>query len=117
MHIQIGNLAPSIDERMLARLFAPYGAVRETRVATHWETGRSTGVGCVEMESDAAGEAAIAALNGRLHRGRVLTVCWTLHGAEPPHPSERMFESMNIVEKTQPQSRVENRGLPVVERK
>src|SRR6478672_9295526 len=70
MRIQIGNLDESVEDRTLARLFARHGAVLDARVATHWETGRSTGVGFVEMESDDAGERAIAALNGQLHHGR-----------------------------------------------
>jgi RNA recognition motif-containing protein len=93
-------------------LFARYGAVLDAHVATHWETGRSTGVGFVEMESDEAGENAIKALNGHLHHGRVLTVCWTLNAAEQAPHSKQMFESMNVIDKPRREARAELRGLP-----
>ena len=54
MRIQIGNLDQSTEDRTLARLFARYGAVLDAHVATHRETGRSTGVGFVEMDSGAS---------------------------------------------------------------
>jgi RNA recognition motif-containing protein len=117
MRIQIGNLDQSVEDRTLARLFARHGAVLDAHVATHWEAGRSTGVGFVEMESDEAGKAAIAALNGQLQHGRVLTVCLVLQDPEPKHQGAQMFESMNIVEKTKVQSHTEQRGLPNKDRK
>jgi len=116
MRIQIGNLDESVEDRTLARLFARHGAVLDARVATHWETGRSTGVGFVEMESDEAGAIAIAALHGLLHNGRVLTVCWRMQDGVPSSPSEDMFGPMNIIEKAKaPRKQVELRGLPDTE--
>ena len=112
MRIQIGNLDQSVEDRALARLFAPYGAILDAHVATHWETGHSTGVGFVEMASDKAGEAAIAALNGNLHIGRVLTVCGTMHAVEAAPASQKMFDSMNIIDKAKPKKHTEHRGLP-----
>ena len=112
MRIQIGNLDQSVEDRTLARLFARHGAVLDAHVATHWETGRSTGVGFVNMESDDAGERAIAALNGQLHHGRALTVRGTKHAAEVPAPGPQMFESMNIIDKAKrPAGDTELRGL------
>jgi RNA recognition motif-containing protein len=75
--IQVGNLSDSVDDRALAALFAQYGEVRWATVATHSDTGKNTGVGFVEMENDQEGNAAIAALSGREHEGRVLSVCWS----------------------------------------
>ena len=75
--IQVGNLPESIDSLGLKRLFEPHGTVRIAEVATHHETGRSTGVGCVEMESEKDGKDAIMALNHREFLGQVLTVCWS----------------------------------------
>jgi RNA recognition motif-containing protein len=113
MRIQIGNLDQSIEDRTLALLFARHGAVLDARVATHWETGRSTGVGFVNMQSDDAGERAIAALNGQLFHGRALTVCWTKNAAEIPAPGPQMFESMNIIGKAKrPAGDIGTRGLP-----
>lgn len=75
--IQIGNLGYSMDERDLARLFAPHGTVLGASVNTHFDTGASTGVGFVQMESDSEAASAIAALDGLEHLGRVLCVCWS----------------------------------------
>ncbi len=113
MRIQIGNLHQSVEDRMLARLFLRHGAVRDAHVATHRETGCSTGVGFVEMESEQDGETAIAALHGHLHHGRVLTVCRSIHDPEPQPPGDEMFGPMNIVDKgKRPQKAPERRGLP-----
>jgi cold-inducible RNA-binding protein len=75
--IQIGNLSDSMDDRALETLFATFGQVRWASVATHSDTGRTTGVGFVEMENDQEGDAAVAGLSGREHEGRVLSVCWS----------------------------------------
>lgn len=112
MLIQVGNLDETVNDWMLARLFAPFGEVREARVTRHSETGHSTGIGCIDMTSDEAGDLAILALNRQLRHGRVLTVCGILHGAEPPHRAAQMFESMNLIEKSKVKSPIERRGLP-----
>ena len=117
MRIQIGNLHQSVEDRTLALLFARYGAVLDAHVATHRETGRSTGVGFIKMKSDSAAETAITALNGQLHHGQVLTVCLTRDAAEPPRDKAQMFESMNVIENTKPARHAENRGLPEQEHK
>jgi RNA recognition motif-containing protein len=61
-------------EDELAQLFAPFGTVYQSRIATDRDTGRSRGFGFVEMPDDAEGERAIEALNGTSLGGRVLTV-------------------------------------------
>jgi len=74
--IQVCNLPDSVDGRGLQRLFELHGAVRSATVNRHFETGRSTGVGFIEMASKQRGTAAIAALHHRQHWGQVLSVCW-----------------------------------------
>ena len=74
--IQVGNLSEFVDNRVLQQLFEVYGGVRSAVINRHFETGRSTGVGYVEMESNKGGAAAIAALNHHHHCGRVLSVSW-----------------------------------------
>jgi RNA recognition motif-containing protein len=69
--IQVGNSPDSVDNLILQRLFEVHGAVRSAMINRHFETGGSTGVGFVEMESNESGAAAIAALNHREHFG-----CW-----------------------------------------
>jgi len=109
--IQIGNLGFSIDDHDLARLFAPYGAVWSAKVSTHFDTGKSTGVGFVDMESD-EGESAIAALHGRSHCGRILSVCWSDGGSGQDAERHEMFGPMNVTEVSAPQEMPERRGLP-----
>jgi len=117
MRIQIGNLDESIEDRTLARLFARHGAVLDAHVATHRDTGRSTGVGFVDMESERAGETAIAALHGQIYLGRVLSVCQSPNGIEPQRHGDDMFGPMNIVEKAKhPRKQSELRGLPPTEK-
>jgi RNA recognition motif-containing protein len=73
MRIYVGNLPFSVSDDELNQLFGQYGAVVSARVITDRETGRSRGFGFVEMD-DAAGNAAITALNGQEMGGRALVV-------------------------------------------
>jgi hypothetical protein len=75
--IHVGNLPDSVDGHALRRLFEVHGVVRRATIHRHYETGRSTGAGDIEMESKRNGAAAVAALNHREHLGRVLSVCWS----------------------------------------
>ena len=95
--IQVGNLSVSIDSLGLQRLFEAHGAVRSAMIAKHLETGHSTGVGFIEMESDEGGTAAIAALNHRKHEGRVLSVSWNESSKNPVTDGEQMFGPMNMM--------------------
>jgi len=94
--IQIGNLADSVDGQGLAQLFAVHGDVRSATVMRHRETGRSTGVGIVEMASRADGTAAIAALHHREHCGRSLSVCWSVEANDCDADRQQMFGPMNM---------------------
>lgn len=73
MNIFVGNLPFSTSGPQLEELFSAHGTVSSATVITDRETGRSRGFGFVEMD-DAAGRAAIAALNGTDFGGRQLTV-------------------------------------------
>jgi len=111
--IQIGNLDYFIDDRELARLFAPHGAVYSAKVSTHSSTGMSTGVGFVEMESDQGGDAAIGALNGLVLRGRILAVCWSQARSDRDATNRKMFGPMNTSDVIAGPAKVpERRGLP-----
>ena len=100
--IQIGNLAYSVGDQELARLFEPYGAVSSAMVSIHSDSRQSTGVGFVEMDSTEQGEAAIAALNGRAHHGRILAVCWSKPCTTQDATREEMFGPMNLADVTAP---------------
>lgn len=72
--IYVGNLSFNVSSADLEQLFSRHGAVRNAEVIPDRATGRSKGFGFVEMESDAEAQAAITALNGHDHDGRVMTV-------------------------------------------
>jgi len=72
--LYVGNLSYEVDSSALEQLFAAHGTVTSAQIISDRDTGRSKGFGFVEMGSDAEAQAAIAALNGKDHGGRALTV-------------------------------------------
>ena len=72
--LYVGNLGYSVTSSDLEALFTAHGTVRSAEVIQDRSTGGSKGFGFVEMESDEQAQAAITALNGQEHQGRVLTV-------------------------------------------
>ena len=72
--LYVGNLAYSVGDSDLQRLFEPHGAVASAQVIMDRDTGRSKGFGFVEMGTDAEAQAAITAMNGVELEGRALTV-------------------------------------------
>ena len=74
MNIFVGNLAFTTTEEELAELFHPYGEIASIRMMTDRDTGRSRGLGFVEMPDATAAQAAIDELNGTSLGGRALTV-------------------------------------------
>jgi RNA recognition motif-containing protein len=72
--LYVGNMSYDMDSSALQELFAAHGTVQSAEIISDRETGRSKGFGFVEMGSDAEAQAAIAALNGKEHGGRALTV-------------------------------------------
>ena len=63
-----------MTEDDLEALFAEHGTVVSASIITDKYSGRSRGFGFVEMEDDAAAEAAIEALNDSEQSGRALKV-------------------------------------------
>ena len=72
--LYVGNLAYSVTNAELEKMFTVYGAVESAEVISDRGTGRSKGFGFVEMQSDAEAQEAINALNGKSMGGRPLTV-------------------------------------------
>jgi len=64
MSIYVGNLSYNVTQDDLSKVFSEYGAVKRVQVPTDRETGRARGFGFVEMESEAAENAAITDLDG-----------------------------------------------------
>jgi RNA recognition motif-containing protein len=72
--LYVGNLGYDVNDAALSQLFQPHGTVGSANVIVDKATGRSKGFGFVEMSTEVEAQAAIAALNGRDHSGRALTV-------------------------------------------
>ncbi len=72
--LYVGNLSYNVTGSDLEQLLSAHGTVESAQLITDRATGRSKGFGFVEMSSDAEAQAAIAALNGKQHDGRALTV-------------------------------------------
>ncbi|MFA4944215.1 MAG: hypothetical protein WC789_05885 [Lentisphaeria bacterium] len=72
MEIFVSNLAYQVQDSELRDLFAEFGEVRRAAVVKDRETGRSRGFGFVEMPDAAAGQRAVAELNGKMFQSRPL---------------------------------------------
>jgi cold-inducible RNA-binding protein len=73
-NIFVGNLSFDSKEHDIRALFEAYGAVDRVSVVTDRDTGQPRGFAFVEMSDDAAGDQAIAAINGHEMGGRALNV-------------------------------------------
>lgn len=74
MNIYVGNLPYTITEDDLRGVFADHGEVATVNIITDKFSGQSKGFGFVEMPDQAAGEAAIEALNESSQKGRNIKV-------------------------------------------
>ena len=72
--IYVGNMNYATTEDELRDLFANHGEVAEVKVNFDRDTGRPRGFAFVEMGTDDAADAAIAAINGQEIGGRTLRV-------------------------------------------
>jgi RNA recognition motif-containing protein len=73
-NIYVGNVSFNATEESIRALFETHGTVERVSLVTDRDTGQPRGFGFVEMTNDAEAEKAIAALNGREHGGRDLSV-------------------------------------------
>jgi len=73
-NIYVGNLSYDTTQDQLQALFEAHGEVTSVNVITDRDTGRPRGFAFVEMATEQAANAAIAALNGQEVDGRALTV-------------------------------------------
>ncbi len=72
--LYVGNLTYDVTDGALEQMFAPHGIVQSAQVIMDRDTGRSKGLGFVEMGSDQEAQTAIRELNGKQVDGRALTV-------------------------------------------
>jgi RNA recognition motif-containing protein len=74
--LHVGNLSFAVHSGHLQRLFAAHGKVLRAQVVSSPTTGRSTGVGLVEMQTDEQAANAMALLNNHEYCGHPLVVSW-----------------------------------------
>jgi len=74
MKMYVGNLAFSVTDSELEKLFSSCGTVKSAQVITDRESGRSKGFGFVEMSSTDEMEAAIEKYDGTELDGRTIKV-------------------------------------------
>jgi len=74
MSIYVGNIAYSMKESELEKLFQEFGNVVSVKIISDKMSGRSKGYGFVELDDEADEEAAITSLNGKEINGRNLKV-------------------------------------------
>jgi cold-inducible RNA-binding protein len=74
MKIYAGNLSFDVTEEDLRTEFAAFGNVESVSIITDKYSGRSKGFAFVEMPVVSEGQAAIAALNGKILKQRTLNV-------------------------------------------
>lgn len=72
--LYVGNISFKTQEDELKGLFETKGEVLSVKILKDRDTGRSRGIGFVEMSSDEAAQAAIDELNGQEFQGRNLKV-------------------------------------------
>jgi RNA recognition motif-containing protein len=70
----VGKLSFDTTNDSLQALFAQYGTVASAQVIIDRGTNQSKGFGFVEMEDQAAAQAAINALDGKEFEGRTIAV-------------------------------------------
>ena len=74
MNLYVSNLSFGTADDDLRNLFAKFGEVTSAKVITDRETGRSRGLGFVEMSSETEGKEAIQGLNNKEIEGRPMSV-------------------------------------------
>lgn len=70
----VGGLPWGVDDQGLATAFAQFGTVREAKVITDRESGRSRGFGFVSFDNDAEADKAISVMDQSLMGGRTINV-------------------------------------------
>ena len=70
----VGGLAWGTDESSLREAFEGFGAVREAKVITDRETGRSRGFGFVTFENEIDAKSALSGMDGQNLDGRNIRV-------------------------------------------
>lgn len=95
MNIYVSNLPFAVVDEDLRSYFAEYGEVISAKVIMDKYTNRSKGFGFVEMSDDAAGQKAIAELDGATVEGRSIKVNIAKPREERPARTQKPSYSNN----------------------
>lgn len=74
MNIYVGNVSPTVTEEDLKEAFKAFGQVTSVNIIKDKFSGRSRGFWFVEMPGKVEAQSAIAGLNGKELKGKVLVV-------------------------------------------
>lgn len=88
-NIFVGNLDLDISEETLRTAFEAFGQVLSVKIVQDRDTGAQRGFAFIEMNSAAAAQAAIAALNGAMIGGHAVKV----NEARPKNPNAGAIDS------------------------
>jgi len=88
-NLYVGNISYDTTEDKLRELFGAHGEVTSANVITDRDTGRPRGFAFVEMATEEAASAAIAALNDQMVDGRQIKV----NEARPRQPRRNRRDS------------------------
>lgn len=88
-NLYVGNISYDTTEDKLRELFGAHGEVASANVITDRDTGRPRGFAFVEMATEEAASAAIAALNDQMVDGRQIKV----NEARPRQPRRNRRDS------------------------
>ncbi|MCY1006784.1 RNA-binding protein [Nannocystis pusilla] len=92
MKIFVGGLAWATGDESLRAAFEPFGKVDEAIVVKDKETMRSHGFGFVTFADEAAGRAALEAMNGAVLDGRTIRCDAAVERARSDRPSRPFVE-------------------------
>ncbi|PZR28777.1 MAG: RNA-binding protein [Citrobacter freundii] len=84
MNLYVANFGFDFNDETLKQLFTSFGEVLSAKVIHDRDTGRSRGFGFVEIQTDEAGNNAIASLNNKDVNGRLLSVTLAKQKAKGP---------------------------------
>lgn len=87
----VGKLSFDTTDDSLMALFAQYGKVISAQIIIDRDANRSKGFGFVEMEDQAAAQAAINALDGKEFEGRDIVVNIARPREDRPQPGGNNF--------------------------
>jgi RNA recognition motif-containing protein len=90
MNIYVGNLALEVTGAEMRREFLPFGVVVSVKMMNdkYIGSGQQRGYSFMEMPSEKEGEAAIAGLNGKVLKGRTISLVEAMSMSHSEHTGQ-----------------------------